>query len=65
MAKATKEKEDRAEQASEIASILQSEIQRQVKVANGTKPAAPSIASSEIEFTNALNSLFRSKDTAK
>ena len=65
LAKATKEKEDRAEQASEIASILQSEIQRQVKAANGSKSAAPSVASSEIEFKNALGSLFQSKDKTK
>ena len=65
LTKATKEKEYGAEQASEIASILQSEIQRQVKAANGTKPAAPSIASSKIEFKNVLGSLFQSKDKSK
>ena len=36
LVKATKEKEDGTEKANEIASILQSEIQRQVKFANGT-----------------------------
>ena len=67
LAKATKEKEDVAEKASKIASILQSEIQRQVKFASGTKPAAPSpsVVSSEIEFKNALGSLFQSKDKSK
>ena len=65
LANATKEKEEGADKASEIASILQSEIQRQVKAANGSKPAAPSVASSEIEFKNALGSLFQSKDKTK
>ena len=65
LAKATKEKEDIAEKASKIASILQSEIQRQVKAANGSKAASLSVASSEIEFKNALGSLFQSKDKSK
>ena len=65
LANATKEKEDGADKASEIASILQSEIQRQVKAANGSKPASPSVASSKIEFKNALGSLFQSKDKSK
>ena len=65
LAKKEKEKEDGADKASEIASILQSEIQRQVKAANGSKAASPSVASSEIEFKNALGSLFQSKDKSK
>ena len=66
LAKAAKEKGDVEEKTSKIASILQSEIQRQVKFASGTKPAAaPSVASSEIEFKNALGSLFQSKDKSK
>ena len=65
LAKKEKEKEDGADKASEIASILQSEIQRQVKAANGSKPAALSVASSKIEFKNALGSLFQSKDKSK
>ena len=60
LAKATKEKEEGAEKANEIASILQSEIQRQVKFANRIKPGATSlsVASSEVEFKNALRSFF-------
>ena len=65
LAKKEKEKEDGADKASEIASILQSEIQRQVKAANGSKVASPSVASSEIDFESALGSLFRSKDKSK
>ena len=60
-----KENEEGADKSSEIASIIQSEIQRQVKAANGTKPADSSVASSEIEFKNALGSLFQSKDKTK
>ena len=66
LAKATNEKEDVVEKASEIASILQSEFQRQVKFLNGTKPpAAPSVASSKMEFKNALGSFFQSKGKSK
>ena len=66
LAKSTKEDEEVTDKTSEIASIIQSEIQRQVKFASGTKPtAAPSVASSEIEFQSALNSLFWSKDKSK
>ena len=65
LAKATKEKEDVAERASKIASILQSEIQRQVKFVSGSKPPAPSVASSKVEFKNALGSFFQSKDKSK
>ena len=65
LAKATKEKEDGAEKANKIASILQSEIQRKLKFANGTKRVAPSVALTKIEFKNALGSLFQSKDKSK
>ena len=66
LANATKEKEDVGEKTSEIASILCSKIQRQVKFASGTKPAAaPSVASSKIDFESALGSLFWSKDKSK
>ena len=67
LAKANEEKEEVGEKANEIASILRSEIQRQVKFASGTKPGAanPSVALSEIDFESALGSLFRSKDTSK
>ena len=65
LANATKEKEDVGEKTNEVASIIQSEIQRQVQAANGGKPSVPSVASSEIEFKNALGSLFQSKDKSK
>ena len=60
-----KENEEGADKSSEIASIIQSEIQRQVKAANGSKAASPSVASSEIDFESALGSLFWSKDKSK
>ena len=61
LAKANGEKEEVGEKTSEIASVIRSEIQRQVKFASGTKPAAanPSVALSEIDFKSALGSLFR------
>ena len=65
LANATKEKEDVGEKTNEIASIIQSEIQRQVNASNGGKTAGPSVASSEIEFKNALGSLFQGKDKLK
>ena len=67
LAKANEEKEEVGEKTSEIASVIRSEIQRQVKFASSTKPAAanPSVASSEIDFESALGSLFRSKDKSK
>ena len=66
LANATKEKEDvGTDKANEIASVIQSEIQRQVNAANRGKVAALSVASSEIEFKNALGSLFQSKDKTK
>jgi len=65
MAKSAKDKED-TDRTSEVASILRSEIQKQVKFATDTKPAAASsVKSSEIDFESALGSLFRSKDTSK
>ena len=65
LAKSSKENEEGTEEASKIASLIQSEIQKQVKFASGTKPPAPSVAASEIEFKNAFNSLLRSKDKSK
>ena len=64
LAKSTKGDEDGADKASEIASILQSEFQRQINASTGSK-AAPSVASSELEFQSALNFLFQSKDKSK
>ena len=65
LAKAAKEKGEADEKTSKIASILQSEIQKQIKFATGTKLTAPSIASSKMEFKNALVSFFQSKDKSK
>ena len=58
LAKAAKEKDEADEKTSKIASILQSEIQKQIKFATGTKPLAPTVASSKMEFKNALGSFF-------
>jgi len=65
LAKSTKKDQEGTDKVSEIASILQSEIQRQVKAANGSKAASLSVASSEIDFESALGSLFWSKDKSK
>lgn len=65
LAKAAKEKGEVEERTSVIASILQSKIQKQVKFTTGTKPAALNVALSEMEFKNALESFFQSKDKSK
>ena len=65
LAKAAKEKGEADEKTSKIASILQSEIQKQIKFATGTKPLNPTVASSKMEFASALGSFFKSKDKSK
>ena len=65
LAKAAKEKGEIDEKTSSIASILQSKIQKQVKFAAGTKLSNPTVASSKMEFANALGSFFKSKDKSK
>ena len=50
LANATKEKGEVDEKTSSIASILRSEIQKQVKFTAGTKPSNPTVASSDIEI---------------
>ena len=61
LANAAKEKEDVDKKTSSIALILRLEIQKQVKFVNGTKPVAPTVASSEMEFKSALGSFFLQK----
>ena len=65
VANAAKEKAKVEEKTSSIASILRSDIEKQVKFATGTKPSNPTVASSEIDFESALGFIFKSKDKSK
>ena len=65
IANATKEKAEVDEKTSTIASLLRSEVEKQVKFATRTKPGNSTVASSEIEFESALRSIFKSKDKSK
>ena len=63
--KQPKKKGEADEKTSKIASILQSEILKQIKFATGTKPTNPTVTSSKMEFASALGSFFKSKDKSK
>ena len=65
VSRATKEKAEVNEKKSTIASLLRSEVEKQVKFTTGKLPGNPTVSLSDTKFESVLGSIFKSKDKSK